>query len=96
MAMQIHYGIHVQQGGRWGVHAQFEGSQREQAVEEAKQLDSGDVGSVKVIREVYDTAEGTHRKYIIYESQGASTSDGKTDHTARGVDGGGWVVALSF
>ncbi len=91
MAMQTRYEVHVQQDERWSAHAQFKGLQREQALEEAKQLESGDVGSVKVIREVYDTAEGTHRKYIIYESHSASASDGKTDHTARGADGGGWV-----
>ena len=89
MAMQTRYEVHVQQDERWSAHAQFKGLQREQALEEAKQLESGDVGSVKVIREVYDTAEGTHRKYIIYESQGTSASDGETDHTALGADGGG-------
>ena len=89
MAMQAHYEIHVQQDERWSAYVQFNGSQCEQAVEEAKQLDSGDVGSVKVIREVYDTTECTHSTYIIYESQGTSASDGETDHTALGSDGAG-------
>jgi len=93
MAIQTRYEVHVQQDERWSAHAQFKGLQREQALEEAKQLDSGEVGSVKVIREVYDTAEGTHRKYIIYESHVASASDGATEYTARRADGNEWVDA---
>ncbi len=93
MAMQTHYEVHVEQHGRWSIHAQFDSSQRDQAVEEAKQLDVGGVGSVKVVREVYDTTEGTHRDYIIYKSQGASASDGETDTTERGGGGGGWADA---
>ena len=77
MAMQTHYEVHVQQAGRWSIHAQFDSSQRDQAIEEAKQLDSHGVGAVKVIREVYDTSEGTHRDYVIYKSQGAAASDGE-------------------
>ena len=93
MAIQTRYEVHVQQDERWSAHAQFKGLQREQALEEAKQLDSGEVGSVKVIREVYDTAEGTHRKYIIYESHVASASDGATEYTAPRADGNEWVDA---
>ena len=89
MAMQSHYEIHVQQGERWSAYVRFNGSQCEQAVKEAKQLDTGDVGSVKVVREVYDTTEGAHSKYIIYESQSTSANDGETDHTALGANGGG-------
>lgn len=87
MSMQTHYEVHVQQGGRWSIHAQFDSAQRDQAINEAKALDSGGVGAVKVIREVYDTAEGTHRDYVIYKSRGAGTVDGETDTTERG--GGG-------
>jgi hypothetical protein len=42
-----------------------------------------------VIREVYDTAEGTHRDYVIYKSHGASAADGETDTTERGANRGG-------
>ncbi|MBT6095341.1 MAG: adenylate/guanylate cyclase domain-containing protein [Rhodospirillaceae bacterium] len=94
MAMQTHYEVQVEQHGRWSIHAQFDGSQRDQAVEEAKQLDVGGVGSVKVIREVYDTSEGTHRDYVIYKSKGAGAADGETDTTERGGGGGGgWADA---
>ncbi|MEK9753555.1 MAG: hypothetical protein VW338_10160 [Rhodospirillaceae bacterium] len=91
MAMQTHYEVHVQQGGRWSIHAQFHSTQRDQAIEEAKGLYSGGVGAVKVIREVYDTAEGTHRDYFIYKSRGASAADGETDTTERGANRGGGV-----
>jgi hypothetical protein len=99
MAMQAHYEVHVQQGGRWSIHAQFDGSSRDQAIEEAKGLDAGGVGSVKVIREVYDTTEGTHRDYIIYKSGGASATDGETDTTERGAgrgSGGGTAATSSW
>jgi len=84
MALQTHYEVHVQQGGRWSIHAQFGSSQKDVAIEEAKQLDSqGNIGAVKVIREVYDVAEGTHRDYVVYKSAGATASDGETDTTER-------------
>jgi adenylate cyclase len=99
MAMQTHYEVHVQQGGRWSIHAQFDGSSRDQAIDEAKALDAGGVGNVKVIREVYDTTEGTHRDYVIYKSRGASAADGETDTTERGAgrgNGGGNAAASSW
>ncbi|MDD9875899.1 MAG: adenylate/guanylate cyclase domain-containing protein [Magnetovibrio sp.] len=92
MALQTNYEVHVQQGGRWSIHAQFDSHQKDTAIEEAKQLDSqGNIGAVKVIREVYDTTEGTHRDYVVYKSAGVSASDGETDRTGDrgGGDGGG-------
>ncbi len=92
MALQTHYEVHVQQGGRWSIHAQFDSNQKDVAIEEAKQLDSqGNIGAVKVIREVYDVAEGTHRDYVVYKSAGATASDGETDTTDRKIrtDSGG-------
>ncbi|MEK9726015.1 MAG: hypothetical protein VW405_21360 [Rhodospirillaceae bacterium] len=66
MALQTHYEVHVQKGGRWSIHAQFASNQKDVAIEEAKQLDSqGNIGAVKVIREVYDSDQGTHRDYVV-------------------------------
>ena len=91
MPVQTHYEVHVQQGGRWSIHAQFDSHQKDIAIEEAKQLDSqGNIGAVKVIREVYDSGQGTHRDYVIYKSAGASASDGETDRTRTKNDQSSW------
>ncbi|MBT6885128.1 MAG: adenylate/guanylate cyclase domain-containing protein [Rhodospirillaceae bacterium] len=91
MPVQTHYEVHVQQGGRWSIHAQFDSHQKDIAIEEAKQLDSqGNTGAVKVIREVYDSGQGTHRDYVIYKSAGASASDGETDRTRTKNDQSSW------
>ncbi|MBT3910498.1 MAG: adenylate/guanylate cyclase domain-containing protein [Rhodospirillaceae bacterium] len=91
MPVQTHYEVHVQQGGRWSIHAQFDSHQKDVAIEEAKQLDSqGNTGAVKVIREVYDSGQGTHRNYVIYKSAGASASDGETDRTGTKNDQSSW------
>ena len=91
MPVQTHYEVHVQQGGRWSIHAQFDSHQKDVAIEEAKQLDSqGNIGAVKVIREVYGSGQGTHRDYVIYKSAGASASDGETDRTGTKNDQSSW------
>ena len=72
MPIQTHLEVHVLQHGRWSIHAQFDASQKEIAVEEGKMLDSQPgIDAVKVIREVYDPTEGTHRDYVIYKSADA-------------------------
>lgn len=82
MTLQTHYEVHVQQGGRWSIHAQFAPEQKDKAIDEAKQLNSqGNIGAVKVIREVYDASQGTHRDYVVYKSAGVTMSDGETDAT---------------
>ncbi|NQW01415.1 MAG: adenylate/guanylate cyclase domain-containing protein [Rhodospirillales bacterium] len=69
MPVQTHYEVHVLQGSRWSIHAQFEGGQKEMAVDEGKMLDrQPGIDAVKVIREVYDPELSTHRDYVIYKS----------------------------
>ena len=69
MATQTHYEVHVLQGSRWSIHAQFASGEKDLAVDEGK-LQDGQAGidAVKVIREVYDPAESTHRDFVIYKS----------------------------
>jgi len=92
MPLQTNYEVHVQQAGRWSIHAQFASQEKDIAIEEAKKVDSfGNIGAVKVIREVYDSTEGTHRNYIIYKSQGVGSEDGETDRTdTKTNDRNGW------
>ncbi len=76
MAHQTHYEVHVYQNSRWSIHAQFAAGQQEMAVEEGKALDhQPGIQSVKVIREVYDTDQGTHRDFVLYKSVDAPPSD---------------------
>ncbi len=78
MPVQTHYEVHVLQGSRWSIHAQFEGGQKEMAVDEGKMLDrQPGIDGVKVIREVYDPAQSTHRDYVIYKT---------SDMPAAGLD----------
>jgi len=76
MARQTHYEVHVFQNGRWSIHAQFDARQQEMAIEEGKTLDQmPSVQAVKVVREVYDSSEGTHRDFVVYKSADAPPSD---------------------
>jgi adenylate cyclase len=76
MALQTHYEVHVYQNSRWSIHAQFVSGQQEMAVEEGKALDAQPgIQAVKVVREVYDTDQGTHRDFILYKSADAPPSD---------------------
>ena len=69
MTQDVNYEIQVQQGGRWSIHARFEGAQKEAAVNEGKELDKlSNVEAVKVVKEVFDTARGTHNEFIVYKS----------------------------
>ncbi len=98
MPIQTHYEVHVLQGSRWSIHAQFESGQKEMAVEEGKQLDrQPGIDAVKVIREVYDPAESTHRDYVIYKSAvipaaGRDTSTEETE-SASGGNKDSWLDA---
>jgi adenylate cyclase len=76
MARQTHFEVHVHQHGRWSIHAQFPANEQDRAIEEGKQLDQQPgVEAIKVIREVYDSEEGTHRDFVVYKSSGAPASD---------------------
>jgi len=76
MARQTHYEVQVFQNGRWSIHAQFEARKQEAAIEEGKALDQlPNIQAVKVVREVYDSDEGTHRDFIVYKSADAPPSD---------------------
>ena len=76
MARQTHYEVHVFQHGRWSIHAQFAANEQEMAIEEGKTLDQlPGVEAIKVVREVYDSDEGTHRDFVVYKSANAPPSD---------------------
>lgn len=95
MPVQTHYEVHVLQGSRWSIHAQFEGGQKEMAVDEGMMLDrQPGIDAVKVIREVYDPDLSTHRDYVIYKSSDMpaagrdndNDNDGDSDESSSSSD----------
>lgn len=67
MARHVHFEVHVQQSGRWSIHAQFNASQRDRAIEEAKKIEkTPGFESVKVVKETYDSDAGSHNDTTIY------------------------------
>ncbi len=75
------YEVQVQQGGRWSIHATFQGHQKDAAIQEGQELDRlATVEAVKVIQEIYDPQKDVHNEFIVYKSasmkSGASTADG--------------------
>ncbi len=66
---EVNYEVHVQQKGRWEIHARYKNSGRDPAIEEAKVLDQLPyIESVRVIREAYDPDEGMSLETIVYQS----------------------------
>jgi len=77
MSNQTHYEIQVQQDGRWSIHARYEGWQKDAAIEEARNLDKmSGIGFVKVVKEVFDSDEGTYLEFIVYKSAGLKSESG--------------------
>ncbi len=55
------YEVQVQQGGRWSIHATFQGHQKDAAIQEGQELDRlATVEAVKVIQEIYDPQKDIH------------------------------------
>lgn len=89
MAKNINFEVQIMQGGRWTIHARFPASQREPALEEAKQLDKSNIGGgVRVIRDVYDSDTGTSNEFTIYKSASAAGVGGSGGGTSGGSDYG--------
>ncbi|MCH7936155.1 MAG: adenylate/guanylate cyclase domain-containing protein [Proteobacteria bacterium] len=78
MTKKINYEVQVQQNGRWSIHARFPESQKDDAIEEGKQLDKlSAIDSVKVIKEVYDPHREKYNEYIVYKSPSMKSRTGK-------------------
>ena len=62
------YEVQVMQGGKWRIHAQFPPSAREDAIEEAKTLESmPGLSGIKVVRDSYDDRTGLHKEHVVYK-----------------------------
>ncbi len=87
MAKNINFEVQIMQGGRWTIHARFPSTQRDQAIEEAKQADSAKIGGgVRVIRDVYDSDSGTSNEFTIYKSGAPTTGAGGSSGSFMDVE----------
>jgi class 3 adenylate cyclase len=69
-----HYEISVRVGSRWEIHARYPVSQKDAAVEEARDLERAMSAHVKVSRETFDTEAGLYKEIIVYRTAGAPSS----------------------
>lgn len=68
--MEINYELYVKQNNRWILEAHFQSHQREEAVDDAKQMaKQGHIQAVKVVREQRNPATGLNRESTIYSSE---------------------------
>ena len=89
---QISFEVQVLQSGNWRIHAQFSEEERDEAIGEAKALESmPGVGDIKVIRDAFDTETHLHNEHIIYKynSPHAAAQVSDADRFARVASGGG-------
>ncbi|MBF0249305.1 MAG: adenylate/guanylate cyclase domain-containing protein [Alphaproteobacteria bacterium] len=67
------YEVLVMQGGKWRIHAQFPASAREDAIDEAKMLESmPGLGGIKVVRDEFDSVSGMHKEHTVFKSKVAT------------------------
>ena len=91
--METHYELYVKQNNRWILEANFQTHQREEALEEAKQLGrQGHIQAVKVVREQRNPKSGLTRETTIYSTdKSKSRRDDDEDSDDPFDDGGGRV-----
>lgn len=68
-ARMLSFEVYFLQKGRWQIHARFKGLQKDEAIEEAKQLDrAGHIEAVCVLRESVDPVQKTSSESVVYHS----------------------------
>lgn len=68
MARSLSYEVYYMQNGRWQIHARYDHSQRDEAIDEAKRLDTGQFKAACVIRESFDSATNSSSESVIYHT----------------------------
>ena len=89
---QISFEVQVLQSGNWRIHAQFSENERDDAIDEARALESmPGVGDIKVVRDAFDTETHLHSEHIVYKynSPNAISQTSDADRFARLASGGG-------
>jgi len=83
--MEIHYELYVKQNNRWILEAHFQSHQREEAVDDAKQMaKQAHIQAVKVVREQRNPATGLNRESTIYTSELKKSSFKRQDEPDLG------------
>ena len=78
--METDYELYVKQNNRWILEANFQTHQREEALEEAKQLGrQGHIQAVKVVREQRNPKSGLTRETTIYSTDKSKSRRGDDD-----------------
>lgn len=85
-----HYEISVRVGSRWEIHARYPVSQKDAAVEEARDLERAMGAQVKVSRETFDGDAGLYKEIIVYRTAGAPTGMPAKSAQRGGGRGGGF------
>ena len=62
----VSFEVYYLQNGRWQIHARFGPESRDDAIDEAKRLDTGGFEGSCVIREAFDKAQNTSEEVVVY------------------------------
>lgn len=65
--------VYYHQNGRWQLHASYEGTQREQAIEDAKGIESKEGFPSRVVRETFSAETNTSEEAITWQSAKAKS-----------------------
>jgi adenylate cyclase len=75
VARNVTFEVYVQQGGRWEIHARHGAGEKEASISEAKSLvKMPKIDAVRVVRETYDSADGTAEETTVYKDAKAPSS----------------------
>ena len=68
MAQKTQYEVLVKQNGYWEIINQYQASEEDEAINEAKSFEvQKHIEDVKVICEIFDTEEGTSKEHKVYQ-----------------------------
>ncbi|MCA0200712.1 MAG: adenylate/guanylate cyclase domain-containing protein [Proteobacteria bacterium] len=81
--------VYYNQNGRWQLHASFEASQRDLAIEEAKTVEQKEGYATRVVRETFNSETNTTEDAISWQSAKAKNINDSSDMFGIGPGGGG-------
>ncbi len=81
--------VYYNQNGRWQLHASFEASQRDLAIEEAKTVEQKEGYATRVVRETFNAATNTTEDAITWQSAKAKNINDSSDMFGIGPGNGG-------
>lgn len=81
--------VYYHQNGRWQLHASYEVSQRETAIEDAKTVEQKEGYATRVVRETFQSATNTTDTVISWQSQKAKAINDADNMFGTAPGGGG-------